>query len=168
MTDFSGGFKEFKDTLHEEVEYYLNMREKIPEYISKCDNDTYIEYLEQYFNEYPEYYNALYLAMDTHQVDQESDNIEDYYTLFAVSYFNIVDEIIQYLELAGRLGEGEAITFRDIISHIDQQDFFYMQLDNMKDGFEKPLVGAVSNVVILKAIRQILGDPGTLIEGDTQ
>lgn len=165
--DFST-FEKFKEVLSEELNYYLEYRKGVEGYNQANDQEGYIKDLEELYNVYPHYYEALILIMD--QLGYDIDNLSDddmneLYTLYAVMYFNLADEI-RYLSYTIQQGLKEEIRYVDVLSHLDQQDLVLMQLNNMVKGYDKDLVGDVSHALIMKAIRQVIGDSGSLLEED--
>lgn len=144
------------ETLGEEVNYYLDMRGDVRDYVELCDRDKYTLYAEQYLTEVGVFYEGLSLVTDMRGIDFNGPEYEDLYSNYVASYFNFIDELLYVLYMyknnGGLLQEIDLI---DIIQELDVNDIIFIVNKNIDVITEKSLVSDTTLLLVNMVIRKL-------------
>lgn len=143
-------------TLGEEVNFYLDMRGDVRDYVELCDRDKYTLYAEQYLTEVGVFYEGLSLVTDMRGIDFNGPEYEDLYSNYVASYFNFIDELL-YVIYMYKKNDGllQDIDLIDIIQELDVNDIIFIVNKNIDVITEKSLVSDTTLLLVNMVFRKL-------------
>lgn len=160
-----GQIEETLEVLIEEVNFYLDMRGEVRDYIEVCDREGFTLYAEQYLNEVGVFYEGLSLVTDMRGIDFNGPDYEDLYSNYVASYFNFIDELL-YVLFMYKNNEGllQELDLIHIIQELDVNDIMFIVNKNIDVMNEKPLVSDTTMLLVNMVIRKLEQNATTYAE----